>query len=125
MLEACQNPLCKVDLSSEGKPKRDRRFCSDRCKIIGWALRRSAELLLPKGQEEAWNMLLGMNGANGHGTNNGHSRKVYSCKYPRFTIGNKIRFRNGWFETEDVRLQGIIESNEWFGVHIVQVHENQ
>ena len=32
---------------------------------------------------------------------------------------------NGWFDTEDVRLQGIIESSEWFGVHIVQVRENQ
>jgi len=122
MLEACQNPLCKVDLSSEGKPKRDRRFCSDRCKLDGWALRRSAELLLPKGQEEGWKMLTGMNGANGHEASNGSKRKIYSCKYPRFRIGSNIKFNDGLFQTENVRLQGIIESNEWFGIHIHLAH---
>lgn len=119
MLEACQNPLCKVDLPSEGKPKRNRRFCSNECKLDGWALRKAAELLLPKGQEEAWNMLLGMNGANGHEANNGHRRKVYSChKYPRFTLGRKIKFEDGWFVTEDTESQRLIESNQWFRVHI-------
>jgi hypothetical protein len=46
-------------------------------------------------------------------------RKRYRCgRYPFYVIGKRVRFKDGSFETEDAELQRIVESNDWFGVHI-------
>lgn len=46
-------------------------------------------------------------------------RKLYRCRrFPSFAIGKRVRFNDGSFETEDAELQKIVESNDWYGVHI-------
>lgn len=43
----------------------------------------------------------------------------YSCsRYPYLKIGKDIHFEGGLFETEDETLQGLIQKNDSFGVHI-------
>lgn len=65
MSDTCHNPFCNNPVES-GKRK-PRRFCSDRCKMDTWALRRVAEMLIPLGPAEGWRVLedLKSNGLNG------------------------------------------------------------
>ncbi len=53
---------------------------------------------------------------------NGESTRhaqIYRCtKWPSLSIGKRIRFRDGLFETRDPELQKKIERNDSFGVHI-------
>jgi hypothetical protein len=44
--ERCSNPLChnRVEPLSDGRWRRtERRFCSDHCKTLAWAIRKTAE----------------------------------------------------------------------------------
>ena len=62
-----------------------------------------------------------INGENQRAQAGPKERKVYrSSRFPSYTIRNRVRFREGVFETEDVELQKLVESNEWFGVHILR-----
>ena len=52
--------------------------------------------------------------------------KSYRCKrFPFYAIGNRVRFKDGLFETEDIELQRLVESNNWFGVHIEEIAEKR
>ena len=58
MFESCHNPLCKKKLDSgERKPGTPKKFCSDRCKVDTWALRRAAFLLWPLGSQKGWQIV--------------------------------------------------------------------
>jgi hypothetical protein len=66
------------------------------------------------------------NGAENAGNNSvGDSvKKRYQCsRFPWLAIGNKVKFQAGAFETADPELQALIESNDWFDVHIVEVQD--
>jgi hypothetical protein len=45
--EKCQNPLCSktIEPLQRGWRRTQRRFCSNRCKIDGWVIRRTSEIL--------------------------------------------------------------------------------
>jgi len=48
--------------------------------------------------------------------------KSYICtKNPRHRIGAGVRFKDGWFTTASKFLQDKVESNGWFGCHIIEV----
>ena len=55
MSEGCENPLCELSFNGDGRKRR--RFCSDRCRLIRWILKRAAELLAPLEQSRAWEIL--------------------------------------------------------------------
>jgi hypothetical protein len=55
MSEPCENPLCQISLNGDGR--KTRRFCSDRCRLVGWILKKAAELLAPLEQSRAWEIL--------------------------------------------------------------------
>jgi len=126
-----------------------KKFCSNRCKSDAWAIRRARELLEPFPAEQRQGILFGENQMKPNGiaernqhefnvdnhceitgenqwkingaSNESGERKVYrSSRFPSYTIRNRVRFREGVFETEDVELQKLVESNEWFGVHILR-----
>lgn len=45
--------------------------------------------------------------------------RQYTCnRYKELRIGKSIKFENGFYETDDVELQELMEANDWFGVHI-------
>jgi hypothetical protein len=47
------------------------------------------------------------------------SMKGYACnRFPQYGIGTKVKFNDGFFETDDPEVQKLIESHAWFGVHI-------
>ena len=45
--DACQNPFCKsvIEALPDGWRRTKRRYCSNRCKLDGYALRRAKALL--------------------------------------------------------------------------------
>jgi hypothetical protein len=44
--------------------------------------------------------------------------KTYVCeRYPFYSIG-KIRFKLGYYVTDRPEEKALIESNDWFGVHV-------
>ena len=46
----------------------------------------------------------------------------YACeKWPQFSIGRKVRFSEGFFETSDTELISVVEKNEAYGAQIRQV----
>lgn len=48
--------------------------------------------------------------------------KSYMCtRNPRHRIGSQVRFLDGWYTTDNQFLQDRIESNGWFGSHIILV----
>jgi len=57
MAETCSNPLCENPVVSHPRAARPRRFCSNECKLDGWAFKRVAEMLLPLGPSTAWDIL--------------------------------------------------------------------
>lgn len=45
--------------------------------------------------------------------------KQFTCNfYKELQIGKRVKFKNGFFETEDPGLQAQIEQSSGFGVHI-------
>ena len=53
----CCNPCCENVVVSHPLASHPRKFCSNECKLDGWALRRVAEMLLPLGQAKGWEIL--------------------------------------------------------------------
>ncbi len=56
-LIACGNPTCNLAFEASGTAMQPRRFCSDRCRMEYWTLRKVAALLVPLGQAKAWALL--------------------------------------------------------------------
>jgi len=54
--EQCANPICTKILPPGSRS--DRRFCSDACRLDGWALARAAKLLLRRIEPTRWNQVL-------------------------------------------------------------------
>lgn len=50
-------------------------------------------------------------------------KQYVSPRYPSYSIGKDIRFVNGIFSTDDTELQAIVESNDWYGIHILPLDE--
>jgi len=57
MPEVCSNPVCENLVVSHPRAARPRRFCSNECKLNGWAFKRVAEMLLPLGPARAREIL--------------------------------------------------------------------
>jgi len=57
-------------------------------------------------------------GANRDGA--GNSVKRYRSRWRGLQIGDRIRFRDGVFETADPELQALIESRDYFGAGVVE-----
>jgi hypothetical protein len=50
--------------------------------------------------------------------------KTYRCtRAPNHEIGPLVKFRNGLFETADLRAQDAIETSSWYGLHITKIAE--
>lgn len=46
MARTCRNPFCRMPLSEgKRKPGTPKRYCSDDCRLDGWALRRVVKLI--------------------------------------------------------------------------------
>lgn len=43
IVNVCQNPICRTSLPPDSRESR--RFCSDKCRLDGWALNRAAKIL--------------------------------------------------------------------------------
>ncbi len=61
ILVACGNPTCILAFEASGTAMQPRRFCSDRCRLNHWILRKAGALLAPLGQAKAWAILKGLN----------------------------------------------------------------
>jgi hypothetical protein len=45
--------------------------------------------------------------------------KEYICpRWPEYSLSGKVKFVGGWFRTDELALQELIESNDQFGVRI-------
>lgn len=146
MSERCLNPLCGSDFTpyGHGHPQ---KFCSKQCKMDKWALKRTAELLSPLPAARKLGILAGLLSANGNqcgisGKRNGNragstsgnrqetngnnqcetnGTKTYTCaRWPYLTIGKRVKFEGGLFETDDPELQKVIEGNKAFGAQILE-----
>ena len=56
-LIACGNPTCNLAFEASGTAMQPRRFCSDRCRMDHWILRKAGALLVELGQAKAWALL--------------------------------------------------------------------
>ena len=46
-------------------------------------------------------------------------KRGFVCnRWPFLKIGSHIAFQDGFYETDDLSLQGLIESRDYFGVHV-------
>ena len=45
-------------------------------------------------------------------------RGYVSNRWPFLKIGSHIAFQDGFYETDDLSLQGLIESRDYFNVHV-------
>lgn len=123
MFEKCQNPVCGEKLTSDGKPKRDRRFCSLQCRNDGWAFRRVRELVNPLPSARKREILEEVASSPTNGAEPEGTRKTYVCsKWPKLSVGKRVKFHGGIFETEDVEVQRLIEGLPEYGVHILDGH---
>ena len=53
----CGNPTCNLTFEASGTAMQPRRFCSDRCRLNHWILRKAGAPLAPLGQAKAWAIL--------------------------------------------------------------------
>lgn len=143
----CQGPI--DDLSqSDGKVWRrtPRKYCSKRCKRAGWILTQAAKILSKLEPEQRWRILHAVSDQwtrellnalpleknneilfDRLSTQPNPDRerllaetKRYRCeRFLSLSVGKAVKFRSGYFETKDTELQNLVESNEWFGIHIV------
>lgn len=50
--------------------------------------------------------------------------KTYTCpRYRTFQLGDRIKFMDGFFKTDNIFLQNIIEKHDWFGWNIKLIHK--
>ena len=121
MSEACGNPVCSNLIGpKEGNWRRTpRKYCSDRCKMDGWAIKHARDLLAPLPEDRRREILA--TGRNMADERCSHARAYRCRRYPQLAIGKRVRFSNGIFETNDSDLQRFVESNEWFGIYIERI----
>ena len=122
MSETCGNPVCSnlIELEEEGTWRRTpRKYCSDRCKMDGWAIKHARDLLASLPEDRRREILTtGRNMAD----ETCSDARAYRCqRYPQLAIGKQVQFSNGIFKTNDSNLQRIVESNEWFGTYIERI----
>ena len=47
------------------------------------------------------------------------TQRFYICnRWPFLKIGKSVAFQDGLYGTDDLSLQGLIESRDYFGVHV-------
>jgi len=46
------------------------------------------------------------------------TKRYASARYPYLSIGSKVKFVNGAYETDDPELQKLIEGRPYFGVSV-------
>ena len=122
MAEACGNPVCSnlIELEEKGTWRRTaRKYCSDRCKMDGWAIRRARDLLASLPEDTRREILA--TGRNTADETCSHAMAYRCQRYPQLTIGKQVKFSNGIFKTNDSDLQSVVESNEWFGIYIERI----
>jgi len=123
MSKVCLNPICEKKLTSDGKPKRDRRFCSSNCRSAGWAFRRVRELIGSLSSARKLEILEEVASSPTNGNEPDGTRKTYICsRWPRLRVGKRVKFNGGIFETENLEVQRLIESLPEYGVHILDGH---
>jgi hypothetical protein len=134
MPEQCSSPICNNEIEPEGENWRrtPRKFCSERCKTDAWAIRKTADLLSGLPTEKKIEILGAVSSRNNQCEINGNNHceitvpKAYVCRiWPELSIGNKVHFRNGLFETSDSQLQRVVEKAHGFGVQIQEVNERK
>ncbi len=59
ILVGCANPNCNLPFEASGTAMQPRRFCSDKCRMDHWILRKAGALLAPLGKTKAWKILKG------------------------------------------------------------------
>jgi hypothetical protein len=139
MFKECTNPLCENPIESDnGKSWRrtPKKFCSDKCRVDVWALRKTADLLSAFSADRKLEVLEVVTSVNNqrksseddkHGIKDDTQYKTnftrrYKCEQlPRLRIGGKVRFCEGFFETRDPELIALVERNELYGAQILQV----
>src|SRR5215813_15574076 len=126
MPERCLSPLCNNQIEPEGKNWRrtPRKFCSDKCKSDTWALRKTGYLLSTFPTEKKIEILGAVSSPNNQYVFNGNNHgeitvenqheinlpKAYVCStWPSLSIGRRVRFRNGLFETAHPQLQQLVK----------------
>lgn len=130
MSEACGNPICGnlIEPTKGNWRRTPKKFCCDKCRTDGWAIRRARDLLASLPEDRRREILNRNEIGNQYEINMvveaSYHVRVYRCRrYPQLTIGKQVRFNNGIFETNDSDLQRIVESNEWFGIHIERINQ--
>jgi hypothetical protein len=122
MSETCGNPVCSnlIGPKEKGNWRRTpRKYCSDRCKMDGWAIKHARDLLASLPEDRRREILA--TGRNMADERCSHARAYRCRRYPQLAIGKRVRFSNGIFETNDSDLQRFVESNEWFGIYIERI----
>lgn len=52
--------------------------------------------------------------------------KTYACwRFPEYSIGGSIRFKDGLFTAQTDEEQRLVESNDWFGTFIKEVRQDE
>lgn len=153
--EACANPVCQgpiEELGFDGKKvwrRTPRKFCSTRCKQENWILAKAAKILLNLAPEQRskllhvisdqWTrellqalpfeenkeILFDQLSTQPKPDGERSIAKMKRERFPSFSLGKLVKFKAGYFETEDVELQSLIESNEWFRIHIFRADREQ
>jgi hypothetical protein len=77
MSEECLNPICKAPLGP--RKRRTKKFCSDRCRLDGWALAHAARLLFQI-EPARWYEILKMSEGNGKRLDKAKGEKI--CDSP-------------------------------------------
>jgi transglutaminase-like putative cysteine protease len=53
-------------------------------------------------------------------------KKTYICpRYPFYAIGDKVKFNNGLFITEDPKAIALVETNDWYNVFILDATSDE
>ena len=51
--------------------------------------------------------------------------RIYVCpRYPTIQLGDRVKFENGFFKTDSLMIQRLIEKHDWFGWNIALVPES-
>jgi hypothetical protein len=127
-----------VGIAQHGGPGHARRESDT------WALRKAADLLSSFSSEKKLEILEAPMISNhqrqimeNHGTSGERQEQNVSenqhqinlpkayvcCIWPSLSIGGKVGFRNGLFQTNDSEVQRLVEKAHGFGVHILEVTE--
>jgi hypothetical protein len=147
----CQGLIHELPQANEKIWRRTpKKYCSERCKQEGWILATTGKILFNLKREQRWKILHAIldqwtcelpampleenneilfdrlpTQPNPDGERLLADMKHYRCeRFPSLSIGKAVKFRSGYFETADTVLQSLLESNEWFGIHILPAGRN-